>query len=120
MLTRSQRFRECEVNLSRHGTPEEFDDVLDREEISPQEYYRRVGFKYDQSYRVGFWREYWQHPERGFPAPPRLEAVGPEHIPAYQTELFRYESFTDKRGVPHVRDLKTGRFVSRKGMDQSV
>lgn len=96
-----------------HETPEEFDDALEREEISAQEYYRLVGFMYDQSYRVGFWRTFWQHPERGFPAPPRPEAVEPPHVPAYQTELFRYESFTDKRGIPHVRDRMTGRFVSR-------
>lgn len=100
---------------SRHETPDEFDDSLEREEISPQEYYRRVGFIYDQSYRVGFWREYWQHPERGIPSPPRLDTVEPAPVPAYQTPLFRYESFTDRRGVSHARDRKTGRFVSRKG-----
>jgi hypothetical protein len=100
---------------SRHETPEEFDDALEREEISPQEYYRRVGFVYDQSYRVGFWRTYWQHPERGLPSPPQLEASKPSPIAAWYSPLFRFESFTDKRGVGHVRDRKTGRFVSRKG-----
>ena len=80
---------------SRHETPEEFDDSLEREEISPSEYYKRVGFIYDGSYRVGFWREYWRHPEDGIPALPPAE---------WQFDI-------DSRGAVHYRDLKTGRFI---------
>lgn len=86
----------------RHETPEEFDDSLERDEISPQEYYEAVGTKFDGSYRVGFWRQYWQHPEIGLRSPPSLGAL--ETLEPYRLEV-------DKRGVTHARSVITGMFV---------
>jgi len=86
---------------SRHETPEEFDDSLERDEISPQEYYAAVGTKFDGSYRVGFWRQYWQHPEMGLRAPPRLETL--ETMTPFRVETVK--------GVQRARDIFTGRFV---------
>lgn len=88
---------------SQHETPTEFDDALDRDEITPEEYYKAVGTKFDESYRVGFWKQYWQHPEMGLRAPPRLEFL--ETMEPYRLEV-------DKRGVTHARSVITGWFVS--------
>lgn len=41
--------------MARNETPEWLDETFEREEISPEEYYRSLGMS-----RVQYWRESWR------------------------------------------------------------